>query len=126
MTDNTTYSTVCPFCNKVHQLSRRYINVVCDCGGKRYANTGDWLNRKTGVWVRAPKAKCGCEKCKQWQTNSDEVGWACISFGFTVRILKNMLECDGDLLTEKQKEAIKTTIEIVEKRDRTLHNQSLF
>ena len=113
--------SVCPFCHRVHERTNRHLNIICDCGGKYYASNGDWINRKTGETVRAPKEKCGCKKCKQWQINRDECGWSCISFEFTVRMLKNILECDEYSLTEIQKEAIKMTIETVEEQDKSIH-----
>ena len=71
------------------------------------------------------KAKCGCKSCKQWQTNHNETDFNCISFGFAVRILKNMLECDDDVLSTTQKEAIKLTIETVKERDETIFKEYL-
>lgn len=110
------WARVCPFCNKVHYLRSRYMNVRCKCGGKYYANTGDWINRVTGEKVEALKSKCGCERCKQHKINKDETGFNCISFGFTRRILLNIVECE-ESLTLAQKEAFTTVIETIEKLD---------
>lgn len=38
----------CPFCGKTHGNSNPYLNIVCSCNSKYYANTGEWLNRNTG------------------------------------------------------------------------------
>ena len=111
------YSFVCPFCNTVHERSNNITNIICGCGAKYYANRHYWLNRKTGEKVVRPKATCGCKKCKQWQTNNDETGFNCISFGFVVRILKNILECDSDILSSTQKESINIVIDIVKELD---------
>lgn len=112
-------SRVCPFCNKIHQVTSPYINVVCGCGGKYYANNGDWVNRDTGEVVKGLHSKCGCEKCEQWKVNKDESGFNCISFGFTRRILLNVLECE-ESLTSAQKEAFNTVIETIEKLDKEI------
>lgn len=36
----------CPFCRKTHDNSNPYLNIVCSCNSKYYANTDEWLNRK--------------------------------------------------------------------------------
>ena len=39
----------CPFCGKTHDNSKHpYLNIVCSCNSKYYANTDEWLNRNTG------------------------------------------------------------------------------
>lgn len=39
----------CPFCGETHETYRNpYINIVCSCNAKYYANTSEWLNRNTG------------------------------------------------------------------------------
>lgn len=108
---------VCPFCNEVHYTRSPYLNVVCRCGGKFYAITGDWLDRKTGEKVKGLNNKCGCEKCEQHKTNKNETGFNCISFGFTRRILLNVLDCE-ESLTQEQKDAFATVINVIEKLDK--------
>ena len=110
------WSRVCPFCNKVHSVQNPYLNVICGCGGKYYANTGDWLNRTTGEKVKAPKSRCGCEGCNQHKINKDETGFYCYSFAFTRRILLNMLDTE-DSLTAEQRDAFTTVIDTIEKID---------
>lgn len=111
------YSRVCPFCNKVHSVSSHYLNIICECGGKYYANTRDWFNRNTGEKVKGLKNKCGCDKCDQWRINKDETGFNCLSYGFTRRILLNILECE-ESLTVAQREAFDTVIETIDKFDK--------
>ena len=113
-------SRVCPFCNKIHSVHSPYLNIFCECGGKYYVNTGDWLNRITGEKVKAPKSRCGCEQCEQCEQhkiNKDETGFYCYSFAFTRRILSNMLDCE-ESLTSEQKEAFVTVIDTIEKVDK--------
>lgn len=45
------WSRICPFCKKQHDVRACYLNTICGCGGKYYANTGVWLNRNTGEKV---------------------------------------------------------------------------
>lgn len=116
-TEVLSWSRVCPFCNEVHTVTSPYLNIICGCGGKYYANTGDWLNRATGEKVMSPRSKCGCDKCKQWKINKDESGFNCMSFGFARRILLNMLDCENDLSTS-QKEAFNIVIDAIEEIDR--------
>jgi hypothetical protein len=61
--------------------------------------------------------KCGCEKCEQHKTNKNETGFNCISFGFTRRILFNVLDCE-ESLTQEQKDAFATVIDVIEKLDK--------
>lgn len=40
---------ICPFCGKEYDNSKNpYLNKVYSCNSKYYANTGEWLNHKTG------------------------------------------------------------------------------
>lgn len=45
----------CPFCGNEHEF-KPPVNIICSCGSKFYANTHEWLNRKTGE-----KLKCHFE-----------------------------------------------------------------
>lgn len=120
MENRNTYTVVCPFCNTQHQRRNEYLNVICACGGKYYPCSGKWLNRKTGEWIDGlANNRCDCKACPQRKMNHDETGWKCVSWAFTVRILKNMLEC-VDSLSDIQKNAITTTIETVEEQERLL------
>ena len=110
-------STVCPFCNKIHSIRSPYLNIICECGGKYYASTGDWLNRFTGEMVKGLRNNKEYEKCKQHKINKEETGFNCISFGFTRRILLNVLDCE-ETLTTKEKEAFTTVINTIEKLDK--------
>lgn len=65
------------------------------------------------------KNKCDCKHCEQHKINYDETDWNCISFGFVVRIIKNILECD-DSLTSEQRDSMRITYEIIEKLDKDL------
>lgn len=114
-----TVSRVCPFCKKVHSIASPHLNIICECGGKYYANTGDWLNRNTGETVSGIWSKCGCEKCKQHKINKYETGFNCMFFGFTRRILLNVLECE-ESLTSAEKAAFNTVIETIEKLDKEI------
>ena len=111
------YSRVCPFCNKIHSVRSLYLNIICECGGKFYANTGEWWNRSTGEKVKGLKSKCGCDKCDQWKINKEETSSKCISFGFTKRILSNILECE-ESLTAAQKEAFNLVIDTITELDK--------
>jgi len=62
-------------------------------------------------------ATCGCKSCTQWQSNLDVTSHACLSFGFVIRILKNILKYESDYLSSIQKESIDTVIDTVEKLD---------
>ena len=110
---------VCPFCKKIHRVDSPYLNIICECGGKYYSGTGDWLNRTTGEVVNGLQNKCGCDKCGQRKINKYETGFNCISFGFARRILLNMLECEKSL-TPAQRDAFHTVIEIIEKLDKEI------
>lgn len=66
--------------------------------------------------------KCGCEHCqycKQREINNDETGHKCISFAYTVRIIKNILECE-ESLSSTQREAMLLTIDTIEELEKSL------
>lgn len=66
--------------------------------------------------------KCDCEYCqycKQREINYDETGHKCISFVYTVRIIKNILECE-DTLNSAQREAMILTINTIEDLEKAL------
>lgn len=112
-----TYSRVCPFCNRIHTVENLYMNTRCECGGKYYSNTGDWVNRKTGKKVKGLNNKCGCERCDLHKINKKETGHNCISFGLTRRILLNVLDCE-EKLSPAQKEAFNIVIETISELDK--------
>lgn len=115
-----THHVVCPFCSTVHQRSSLYLNIICSCGGKYYPCNGEWINRKTGERVKGlANNRCDCKACPQRKMNHDETGFKCISFAYTVRILKNLLEC-AESLSENQKNAITVTINTIEEQEKLL------
>ena len=118
MKDSKFY-TVCPFCNTVHQRTNLYLNVICACGGKYYPCSGDWINRRTGEKAKGlANNKCDCKACPQHQINQAETGFKCNSYGFTVCILKSILDY-ADSLTVSQRNSIRTTINTLKELDKT-------
>lgn len=116
------WNRVCPFCKKIHSVNSPYLNTICECGGKYYAITGTWLNRVTGEEVKNPRSKCmKCKKCKRHKINKDETGFNCLSYGYTRRILLNLLEYE-ETLSSTQIEALNTVIETIEKLDKEIDN----
>lgn len=111
---------VCPFCKTVHKRTNIYLNVICSCGGKYYPCSGKWINRQTGAIVEGlANNRCDCKACPQHRMNRDETGFKCISYGFVIVVLKNILEC-VDALTESQRDVITRTINMVEELDKQL------
>lgn len=120
MMKNSEQYAVCPFCHTVHKRTNLYLNVICACGGKYYPCSGDWINRQTGDRVKGlANNRCDCKACPQHRKNHDETGYKCISFGFVIRILKNVLECENSL-TETQRNSISIAIDTVEELDKQL------
>lgn len=117
---DSNHSVVRPFCYTVHQRTNRYLNVICACGGKYYPCSGEWINRRTGERIEGlANNRCDCKSCPQHQLNRKETGFKCISYGFTVNILKNIVECENSL-TEVQKSSIGIAINTIEELDKEL------